>query len=139
MDLLTTGVALALFVFLLWAVLREPRDDTAREPLLQTVRSNFTKLDPGFAEIPLRAGTSAYTDDKTSITLCLTDPETGRAYDTNTIMYVALHELAHVVSTKVGHGEEFRRNFARLLDDAAQHGFYDPKRPIPQTYCGVEG
>lgn len=134
---ITIGFVLCAFSFVLFFVLRPRIDDTQREPLLQLVRSNFSKLNKQYAQIPLYSGSSAYTDNKTVITLCLSDPETGVPYDENTIMYVALHELAHVVSTNIGHGKEFRKNFATLLARAHKLGFYDPTKPIATTYCGI--
>ena len=74
------------------------------------------------------------------ITLCVVDPNTGEFYDTNTITYVALHELAHVITRADGdesHGDEFKGNFARLLKEAQAKGVYDARKPIPLTYCGV--
>lgn len=106
-------------------------------PVLKNVRYNFSLLNPKYANIPLREGNSAYTENKRSITLCLKNPETGETYDMNTLMYVALHELAHVVSESHGHTDEFKRNFVILLREASRIGIYNPRREIPQTYCGV--
>jgi len=94
-------------------------------------------LHPDYAKIPLREGNSAYTENKRTITLCLKDPETKKYYDMNTIMYVALHELGHIVSVTHGHNDEFKKNFSLLLRDAARKGIYDPRKEIPHTYCGV--
>lgn len=107
-------------------------------PMLDQVRMNFAKIDPKFGNIPLREGKSAYTENKRIITLCLVDPDSKVHYDVNTIMYVALHELAHVISKKHGHGDEFKRNFNMLLRKGAQLGIYDPRKPIPTSYCGVK-
>jgi hypothetical protein len=106
-------------------------------PILNQVRDNFAKLNPEYYNIPLREGDSAYTENKAVITLCLKNPETGGYYDMNTIMYVALHELGHIVSKTHGHNDEFKKNFATLLRQAARKGIYDPRKPIPTTYCGV--
>lgn len=106
-------------------------------PMLDVVRENFSKLNPEYAKIPLREGDSAYTENKSVITLCLKDPETGGYYDMNTIMYVALHELSHMVSKTHGHNQEFRENFSTILRQAASKGIYDPQQSIPVTYCGV--
>ena len=106
-------------------------------PVLDAVRHNFSLLNPKYANIPLREGDSAYTENKRTITLCIKNPETGKNYSMNTIMYVALQELAHVVSKTKGHNEEFRRNFTILLKEAARIGIYNPGKEIPQTYCGV--
>ena len=116
-----------------------PRDDdTKREPILSLVRNNFKKINPKFGNIPLFSGKGAYTDNKSEITLCLVDPDTNQEYDPNTIMYVALHELAHVVSEGIGHGEEFRQNFSKLLLEGEKLGFYDPTKPMTTTYCGIK-
>ena len=106
-------------------------------PILNKVRQNFSKLNPDYGRIPLREGNSAYTENKRTITLCLKNPETKKYYDMNTIMYVALHELGHIVSKTHGHNDEFKRNFSLLLREASRKGIYDPRKEIPQTYCGV--
>lgn len=111
---------------------------SSKHPLLDEVRANFSKIDPKYASIPLRVGDSAYTENKEVITLCLTDPETKKDYDINTISYVALHELAHVISSSVGHGSEFRKNFNTLLKKGAELGFYNPRKPIPAKYCNTK-
>ena len=117
-----------------------PRDDdVSKEPLLHQVRRNFKKIDSKFNSIPLYSGDGAYTDNKSEITLCLADPKTNKEYDSNTIMYVALHELAHVISKEIGHGEEFRQNFSKLLLEGEKLGFYDPSKPMTTTYCGMKG
>jgi hypothetical protein len=108
-----------------------------KHPVLDQIRERFAMIDPKYAKIPLQSGDSAYTENKEVITLCLVDPTTGKYYDMNTLMYVALHELAHVISKNEGHGEEFKKNFAMLLREAATKGIYDPNKPIPSTYCKV--
>jgi hypothetical protein len=112
----------------------------ADHPILDQVRENFARLNPKYATIPLRVGTKSYTENKSLISLCIQDPSTKKFYDMNTIMYVSLHELAHVVSKSVSeeeHNEEFRQNFAKLLERAAQLGIYNPNIPVPPTYCGL--
>ncbi len=113
-------------------------------PILDEVRERFKILDPEYVKIPLRTGKSSYTDYKTSITLCIINPETGKYYNMDVIMYVALHELAHVITkTKEydnrgnvdDHGPIFKKNFAGLLRLASSKGIYDARTPIPETYC----
>jgi hypothetical protein len=115
------------------------RDQTKNSPTLKQVRNNFTKLNTKFGKIPLRMGDSAFTENKEIITLCLTDPDTKADYDINTIMYVALHELAHVITPEgeEEHGTEFKKNFSKLLKEASDKGIYNPRIPIPATYCRV--
>jgi hypothetical protein len=58
----------------------------------------------------------------------------------NTMMFVALHELAHTMSKSIGHTKEFWDNFRILLRNAIKLKIY--KRinynEKPVKYCGVE-
>ena len=106
-------------------------------PILTKVRENFAKINPDYSKIPLREGDSAFTENKEVITLCLKDPDTGKYYDMNTIMYVALHELAHVLCETQGHGDEFKKKFSKVLRYAAKLKIYDPRQQMSSTYCGL--
>jgi len=83
---------------------------------------------------------NTYTENKKNIFFCTRQPN-GEVYDDNTLIYVALHELAHVMSKSVDtdeHSPEFYRNFDYLLDLASQAGVYNPCVPIAEFYCGVD-
>jgi|SRR5579863_1433529 len=109
-----------------------------KNPVLDEIRRRFTLLSPDYAKIPLKTGKESFTEDKSVITLCITNPITNSYYDMNTLTYVALHELSHVLTKAEGkesHGTEFKGNFTKLLDQAAQLGLYNPNKAIPATYC----
>lgn len=106
-------------------------------PVLLQISKRMSLLHPSYGDIPLREGDSSFTENKQVITLCIRDPETKRYYDMNTLVMVALHELAHCISTSVGHGKEFKERFAELLQKAEKIGIYDPLIPMPKTYCGL--
>jgi predicted metal-dependent hydrolase len=59
--------------------------------------------------------------------------------DINTIMYVAVHELAHLMTKEVGHTPLFWDNFKLLLEHAVDLNLYKKvdysKKPVP--YCGI--
>ena len=132
-------VGIAVFSIVIFVITKRPRDDTHKIPMLKQIRDGFEALNPAYATIPLAEGNSAYTDNKTSITLCLRDPaKPSYEYDKNTMMYVSLHELAHMITRSHGHGPEFKSNFSALLKKAADKGVYDPKKAIPENYCGVK-
>jgi hypothetical protein len=59
--------------------------------------------------------------------------------DLNTIMFVALHELAHVMTISVGHTKEFWENFRFLLSHAIHWKLYVPVdfKETPVPYCGT--
>jgi hypothetical protein len=85
---------------------------------------------------------TTYTVDKGKMILFCNGPRDGKGsklYDINTMMYVAVHELSHVVSNSIGHTIEFKLNFADLLKKAIEIGVYEyidySKSPI--DYCGI--
>lgn len=60
--------------------------------------------------------------------------------DLNTMMFVALHEIAHIGTTSVGHTPEFWDNFRWLLEHAVNVGVYAQQnfREKPVKYCGLD-
>ena len=66
--------------------------------------------------------------------------ENNRLVDDNTLMFVALHELAHVMTKSVGHKKDFKENFRMLLKYAQKRGYYKyhPYHSKPQKYCGTQ-
>ena len=73
-----------------------------------------------------------------SIAMCLREPNNSYI-DMNTVNFVIIHELSHVMTPEVGHTPLFWRNMGYLLRKASEIGiykFYDyGEKPIP--YCGV--
>ena len=57
----------------------------------------------------------------------------------NIMMFVALHELSHVMTKSVGHTEEFWDNFRFLLKVAINQGLYQNinYNDTPKDYCGT--
>jgi predicted metal-dependent hydrolase len=60
-------------------------------------------------------------------------------HDFNTIMFVALHELAHLFSKTYGHNTEFWTNFRFILKEAVEAGFYTPVdyKRYKKPYCSI--
>jgi hypothetical protein len=80
----------------------------------------------------------SYTINKKVIHLCTKDPQNGTYYDRNTLMFVVLHELAHVLCTDVGHTDNFSIINQALLDHAIRCRFYDPSKPFVENYCKLK-
>ena len=83
----------------------------------------------------------AYTENKgDKMAFCpTTKKNAGELIDLNTLMYVAVHELAHVACESVGHTGEFWKTFRKMLIEAARIKIYKPVNysihPVP--YCGT--
>ena len=55
-------------------------------------------------------------------------------------MFVALHELSHIMTKSIGHTKEFWDNFKFLLQQAINTKVYKYQdfRKKPVKYCGTE-
>ena len=87
--------------------------------------------------IDLQAAKESYTLDKKYVKLCLRD-EHSALYEDNMLVFVLLHEIAHVMNDTVGHDESFMRIFKKLLATAEILGYYDSSIPLVQNYCGYK-
>lgn len=57
----------------------------------------------------------------------------------NTLMFVALHELGHVMTEERGHTQNFWRNFGDILRIADKHKMINSidYSKQPERYCGM--
>tara|TARA_A100001011_G_scaffold209385_1_gene217576 strand:- start:2374 stop:2967 length:594 start_codon:yes stop_codon:yes gene_type:complete len=111
-------------------------------------RENVKRLKQGFnpKKIQETLPTSeytAYSENKgEKIAFCLDKNKNGKGglIDLNTLMFVAIHELAHVASESIGHTDEFWRNFKFLLQEAEKINIYVPEdyKKEPKEYCGMD-
>jgi len=85
---------------------------------------------------------TAYSENKgEKIAFCLnTKKEGNRLIDINTLTFVALHELSHIMTKSIGHKQEFWQNFKFLLENAKEAGIYTPidYKKNPKEYCGMK-
>lgn len=79
----------------------------------------------------------SFTINKKVIHLCTKEPKSGKYYDKNTLMYVVLHELSHVLCNEIGHTEAFYIINKALLDYTVKHGLYDNSKPFIENYCPI--
>lgn len=84
---------------------------------------------------------TAYSENKgEKIAFCLNTRKKGnKLIDENTLMFVALHELAHVGTSSIGHTPDYWRNFKWILEKAVEINIYKPVdyRKKPMGYCGM--
>jgi len=86
---------------------------------------------------------TAYSENKgEKIAFCLNTKKNNNnnLIDESTLMYVAIHELSHVMTVSVGHKSEFWQNFKFLLENAKEAGIHQPidYKNEPQEYCGMK-
>jgi predicted metal-dependent hydrolase len=73
------------------------------------------------------------------IALCLKSKKTGEMHELNLMMYVTIHEMAHIACPEIGHGELFQKIFKFLCEQAIRINIYkyDDYDSNPVEYCGM--
>jgi hypothetical protein len=84
----------------------------------------------------------AYSENKgTKIAFCLNKKEKDNEVliDENTLTFVALHELSHLMTSSIGHDTDFWENFKFILTHAIAINLYVPVnyKTKPTEYCGM--
>ena len=112
---------------------------TDKDPMLVELHSVLSHIDSAAKNITISKANKSYTVNKKDVFLCLKDKD-GEYYNKNMLVYVAVHELAHVLCPSVGHTEEFWKINEKLLNKATELGYYNPSIPAVKDYidsCGT--
>jgi predicted metal-dependent hydrolase len=74
------------------------------------------------------------------ISVCIRSVDDESFIDDNTILFVVIHELSHVMTEEVGHTPLFWDNMRYLLEEGEKVGIYTPidYSKVPKEYCGME-
>ena len=97
-------------------------------------RENFREISPFNM-----TGNTSFTENKgRRVVMCLRD-KNNKIHDTNTIMFVVLHEVTHIMSPEWGHPLGFWKLFQFILLEAIECKIYTPVNysKHPQSYCGI--
>lgn len=113
------------------------------KPQVKQLVQNF-KPDPSriFEATPDAEHTSYSVNKGESVHLCLRQRQGDNEslMNENIMMFVALHEMAHMITSTIGHGPDFWNNFGWLLKQAEERKLYTytnfAAQPVP--YCGVK-
>jgi hypothetical protein len=85
---------------------------------------------------------TAYSENKgEKLAFCLNKQKEGhKLIDINTLTFVAIHELSHIMTETEGHKQEFWQNFKFLLEQAKASNIYNPidYKKNPESYCGMD-
>lgn len=114
---------------------------TYRELLVDHLLTNYNP-DKLFETNPILSNDTSYTINKGEKTaFCVRDKKNPHRFiDFQVIMFVVLHELAHIAAFDVSqHPEEFWRVFKFLIREAKEIGIYEPVDYTyePIDYCGL--
>jgi len=73
------------------------------------------------------------------LVFCLRSKQTNKLHDINDLMYVAVHEIAHIGCPEIGHTPLFKKINKFLLEKATQVGLYkfENYKKTQKEYCGI--
>ena len=113
----------------------------AKYPEDSNVQRLYSNFNPdAISEGSADSGYTSYSVNKgEKIIICIRQKD-GAFVDKNTIVYVAVHELGHLMTKDVGHTDTFWNNFKLLLNEAMDMGLYTKTdySADPQDYCGIK-
>jgi len=106
------------------------------------VQRLMEKFDPSsIVELEKNNSNTSYTINKgEKIVLCLrSKDDQEKLQDENTLMFVALHELSHIMTVMLNHPAEFWKNFKFILENAIELKIYRyvNYNEQPEPYCGI--
>jgi len=118
------------------------RDKFPSKPQIKQWINNFEPSAERFMESTPDAEHTSYSVNKgEKIHLCLRQREgqNESLVEENVMVFVALHEMAHVITPTLGHGPDFWNNFGWLLKQAEAQGIYQYQdfKAHPVSYCGL--
>lgn len=105
---------------------------------VRTIRRKlpFVKI----SENPVDSNYTSYSINKgEELVFCIRDKKKYKIHDINELLYVAIHEIAHIGCPEIGHTELFRKINVYLLSKAVCYNlykyidYYDDNR----QYCGM--
>jgi len=110
---------------------------------VKQLRQNFKPEPSRISESTPDAEHTSYSVNKgESVYLCLRQRQGNNEslVKENVMTFVALHEMAHMITTTIGHGPDFWNNFGWLLKISEEQGIYtyEDFAAHPVSYCGVK-
>ncbi|AKI80059.1 putative metallopeptidase WLM domain protein [Acanthamoeba polyphaga mimivirus] len=108
------------------------------KPYIEQFNNRIKKLTL-YENAPDGKYTSFTVDKGKEIALCLRSRKTGQIHDINLVMYVTLHELAHVACPETDHTELFKKIFIFLIKISVDLNIYKhiDYEADPAEYCGL--
>ena len=124
-----------------------------RSYLIENINNNLEfkpyidRLQKGFNNTRTTIMENSSTSDNTSyninkgeeLVFCLKSKKTGKFHDINLLMYVAIHEIAHIACPVIGHGELYQKIFKFFIDMAEKINIYKRVNynEKPTEYCDM--
>ena len=110
------------------------------EPYIKQLKNNLSESRTVIYETDPESNLTSYSVNKgEELSFCLKSKKSNQLHDINLLMYVAIHEMAHIACPEIGHGELFKKIFRKLAEEAINIGIYKKVNfsEVPTEYCGM--
>ena len=112
----------------------------AKYPQNEDVKRLYKNYNPdSISEGSIESGYTSYSVNKgEKLIFCIRQKDQSFV-QLNVILYVAIHELAHIMTVSIGHDNIFWENFKWLLKEAISINVYQKIdfNSNPEEYCGI--
>jgi len=121
-------------------LLKDKNNYPEMKEYIELLGSNFnqerTKI---YENDPSSELTSFSVNKGEEVAFCLKSKKSGELHKLNLLLYVAIHEMAHMGCPEIGHGELFKKVFRFLTLRAIDMGIYEKEdyNANPVEYCGM--
>ena len=108
---------------------------------IDMLERNFTENRTNIYETEPDSNLTSYSVNKgEELSICLKSKKINKLHDQNLLMYVLIHEMAHMACPDIGHGELFKKIFKKFAEEAVKIGIYNyvDYSNYPVEYCGME-
>jgi hypothetical protein len=110
------------------------------EPYIEQLKNNLSETNTVVYETDPSSQLTSYSVNKgEELSFCLKSKKTNQLHDLNLLMYVAIHEMAHIACPEIGHGKLFQKIFKKLAEEAVKINIYKKVNysDNPVEYCGM--
>jgi hypothetical protein len=105
--------------------------------MITILKNKISVVIPEIHDLQIYTGPISVTYNKKNIYLKV-KKKNGEYYDVNTLVYVTIHEISHVICDKYDygtkeHGPEFNKVFDKLINKCIDKGVFNPAIPLDKN------
>ncbi len=107
---------------------------------IEQLNENFTTEKTTIYETEPESSLTSYSVNKgRELSICLRSKKTNQLHDINLLMYVVIHEMAHMGCPEIGHGNLFKKIFKFFIEESIKIDIYKytDYGNNPVEYCGM--
>lgn len=139
-DLILVVIILCLFCYIAFVSIKDNLK-VYYDPMLVKLENDLLEIYPPYRDlnVTILGANDSFTENKKKMFICLKN-KNGEYYDYNTLIYITMHELSHVLTStyKDSHGQEFTDIFNYLIQSAKSKNLFDDTKPIKYDFCGIQ-